>query len=168
MRTTTTIAEKLSPQALESLCRNGVTFASIAQAYHSSLPILIRYAKEVLPPELHHCIPQKPLQEQIYELLDQNIQMKEIAEILNCHIGTVYTRRQQRRRKWETRTKPTLQHCKRCRLPPFEKNVIGSDGICLWCCVEATGRDIGDLAERYGWQALIETFQQQQQEETAP
>lgn len=161
----TTIRQDLPPESLINLCKKGVSIRAISQAYRCTTTTLIRYAKEVLPPELHHCIPQKPLQEQIYELLDQNIPMKEIAEILNCHIATIYTRRQQRQRKWETRTKPALQHCTRCSLPPFEKNVIGSDGICLWCCVEATNWDLGSLVERYGWSALIETFQQQQEEQ---
>lgn len=96
---------------------------------------------------------------QIFKYLDANGDTKtpkELADTLGFNISIITSALN----RWRIRNQPDDTHrCTHCTFAAQDNNPILEDGICLWCHADMANVDLGKIAMRVGWDAIIEAVE---------
>lgn len=150
------VANVLPVEEFRALRREGFSYREIAKKVGFDRSTLMRYAVEVLEPELWTARRREwrttkrrtTKTARVMELLRNgwaDRPMVEIAQEVGCSVSLVQV---VRRRRWDGGLEvKDGRHCERCEFMGWERNPVGDDGLCLWCRLETQGFDLRELFE---------------------
>jgi len=85
--------------------------------------------------------------------------MPQLTKRFHCSKNLAWRYRRQWREQHQHQPQPDVERCTRCGFAGWETNLIGPDGICLWCRAAEAGIDLGEYVKQHGWKAVLEELQ---------